>query len=103
MILLLLFWLDDLIRLCRLRVGHFFVLARGFLGHCCLSCCLCHLALLGCLGVRDGLGGLTLFLYLVKVSLGNGAGKTADFVDLGDVDGLCGILAFIIEPVLFSY
>jgi hypothetical protein len=49
------------------------------------------------------LGGLTLFLYLVKVSLGNGAGKTADFVDLGDVDSLCGILAFIIEPVLFSY
>ncbi len=103
MILLLLLRLNNLIGLCRLDIGHFFVLARSLLCQSRLSCCLCHLTLLGCLGFRNSLRGLTLFLYLVKVALGNGSSKTANLVDLGDIDSLCGILAFIIKPVLCLY
>jgi hypothetical protein len=32
--------------------------------------------------------------------LGDWAGDGADLVDLGDVDGLGGVLALIVEPVL---
>jgi hypothetical protein len=49
------------------------------------------------------LGGLTLLLYLVEVALSNRASQTADLVDLGDIDGLRGVLALVIEPVLFSH
>lgn len=101
MILLLLLWLGDLVRLSRLGIGHFLILASSLLCHGRLSCCLCHLTLFSCLSLRDGLGGLTLLLYLVEVALGNRASKTSDLVDLGDIDGLCGVFTLIVEPVLF--
>ena len=102
MILLLLLRLRNLIRLCRLGIGHFLILARSLLCHSRLSCCLCHLTFLGCFGIRNCLRGLTLLLYLIEVALRNGAGQAADLINLGDVDSLCGVFALIIEPVLFS-
>jgi hypothetical protein len=103
MILLLLLRLRDLIRLCRLGISHFLILAGSLLCYGRLSCCLSHLTLLGCLSLRNSLGGLTLLLYLVEVALSNRASQTADLVDLGDIDGLRGVLALVIEPVLFSH
>jgi hypothetical protein len=52
------------------------------------------------LSVQLGLGNLPLLLELVEVALGDWASEGADVVVLGDVDGLGGILTFIVEPVL---
>jgi hypothetical protein len=99
--LFLFFGLNDLIWLCRLCIRHLFVIVRGFLCHSRLLCRLCHLSFLGCLCIGDGLGCCTLLLYLVEVALYDGTGNCADFINLGDVDGLSGVLAFIVQPVLF--
>lgn len=93
--------LNDLIRLRRLSISHLLVLVvGGFLCHGSSTCSLGHLALLGCFGVGDGLGGGALFFNLVEVALYDGAGDGADLINLGDVDCLGGIFAFVVEPVL---
>lgn len=43
---------------------------------------------------------LTLGLDLLLVALDDGAGDEADFIHLGDVDRLGGVLAILVEPVL---
>jgi hypothetical protein len=71
------------------------------------------LGLLLCLQPRFDLGTLLRLLFLlllqnslslcldfVEVALYDGSCNRADFFDLGDIDGLCGILTFVVEPVL---
>lgn len=45
--------------------------------------------------------GLTLLLKLVVVTLNDGASNGTDLLNLGDVDGLGGILTLFVEPVLW--
>lgn len=49
------------------------------------------------LGLQDG---LALGLDLLLVALDDRAGDEADLVHLGDVDGLGGVLALLVQPVL---
>ena len=49
------------------------------------------------LGLADG---VTLSLDLLLVALDDRAGDEADVVHLGNVDGLDGVLTFLVEPVL---
>lgn len=49
------------------------------------------------LGLQDS---LTLSIGLLLVTLDDGAGNEADIVHLGDVNGLGGVLAVFVEPVL---
>src|SRR6266487_3820820 len=95
-----LFRLLDLIRLCCLGISHLLVLGGCLLCHGSLSCCFGHLTLLCCLSFRGGLSSGSFLLDLVEVALNDWTSNGADLVNLGDVDGLCGIFAFIVEPVL---
>jgi hypothetical protein len=49
------------------------------------------------LGLADG---SALLLLLLLVALDDGAGNEPDFIHLGDVDGLGGVLALLVQPVL---
>ena len=57
--------------------------------------------LLGPLGLNPGLYRLALGLDLLEVALDDGPGQSADLAHLGHVDGLGGIVALVVEPVLF--
>lgn len=86
------------------------VLVFGRLG--CFSSLLCLLLglSLGCdlghllCGLCFLLGGdsRSLLLDAVSVSLDDWSCDGTDLLDLGDVDGLGGVLAFVVEPVLFQ-
>lgn len=98
--LLLLLRLDNLIRLCRLGIGHHLVLSCSLLGHRSLLCGLSHLTLLGGLSICNSLRSCTLLLDLIEVALGNWTSDRTDLIVLGLVDCLGGILALIVEPIL---
>jgi hypothetical protein len=98
--------------LCVLHLGVLLVLLLTLSGHLCCGGGGGGLLLLGlldglllgallCGGLFLGLeGGLTLLFELVEVALGDGAADGADLVDLGLVDGLGGVFAVFVEPVL---
>ena len=100
--------------LCILHLGVLLLLLLTLSGH--LGCC-CGGGGLLLLGLLDGFllgalllggfflgleGGLALLFELVEVALGDGAADGADLVDLGLVDGLGGVLALVVEPVLWE-
>lgn len=96
----------DLRLWCGVRVWHIGVLAvgalRGLLGLGLLAGLLLG-RLLGCpLGVDLGLYRLALGLNLLEMPLDDGAGQGADLVNLGDVDGLGGVLTVLVQPVLYD-
>lgn len=66
----------------------------------CLAHSLALGGLLGCLLLLDLEDGLALGLNVVLVALDDGTGDAADLVDLGNVDGLGCVFAFVVEPVL---
>lgn len=85
-------------------VGHLLVLGGFCLsprGLGSLASLLLGGALSGAVGLKLGLQGLALGLDLVEVTLDDGAGQGADLVNLGDIDGLGGVITLVIEPVLF--
>lgn len=92
--------LDD--RLLSIGIGHLLVLSTlgGLLGSLLGLASLLLSLLGGLLGLELLEEGLPLSLNLVEVALDDGAGKGADLFDLGDVDGLGGIVTLIVEPVL---
>lgn len=92
---------------CGVRVGHLGILAVGaLLGSLLGLGLLAGLVLgrlLGCpLGVHLSLYRLALGLDLLEMSLDDGAGQGADLVNLGDVDSLGGVLALLVQPVLYE-
>src|SRR4051812_30895446 len=57
-------------------------------------------AALGGGGLLSLTDNLALGLDLLLVALDDGAGDEADFIHLGDIDGLGGVVAILIKPVL---
>jgi hypothetical protein len=90
-----------------LRICHLCVLLLGGGSVALLGLRLALLALdLGLLGGGLLLPLLALFrlllLELVVVALDDGAGNGADVLLLGDVEGLGGVLAVLVQPVLYN-
>ena len=104
--ILLVLGFDDLVWLGGLAasVGHLFVSLSGcLLRHCGFPSGLGHLALFGCLCLGGCLGSSALSFDLVEVALYDRTCHSADLVHLSNVDGLSGIFAFVVEPVLKDY
>lgn len=95
------FYLLDVLNIWGTRISHGLLLGNWSLGWLLVLLCPLGGGTLGSpLGILGSLLSLPLLLDLVEVSLGNWTSNGADLIDLGNVDGLGGVLTLLVKPIL---